>query len=135
MRGQSTHVHYKKIKWSTLKKLIPYLLHYKQRIAFAILCLVLAKIASVSLPFILKNIVDYLNQNHSVLLILPISLLVAYGFVRLSNILFSEIRDTIFGRVTESAMRQIGLKVFKHLHSLDLDFHVNRKTGGLSRDI
>jgi ATP-binding cassette subfamily B protein len=102
-------------------------------------CLILTKIASVYLPFILKDIVDTLDANsadkESALVIVPLGLVAAYGMVRLSIVVFAEIRDTLFGRVTERAIRRIGLKVFRHLHSLDLDFHLNRQTGGLSRDI
>jgi len=100
----------------------------------AVLCLIAAKLASVGLPFILKRIVDQLNENSAVVLV-PVALLVAYGLVRFSNVLFGELRDTLFGRVTERAMRRIGHEVFQHLHSLDLAYHLNRRTGGVSRDI
>lgn len=121
-----------------IKLLFPYLFEYKKRIAFALLCLILTKIASVYLPFILKDIVDTLAANtpdNLQPLVVPFGLVGAYGLVRLSIVLFAEIRDTLFGRVTERAIRRIGLKVFQHLHQLDLDFHLNRQTGGLSRDI
>ncbi|MDB4512318.1 ABC transporter transmembrane domain-containing protein, partial [Arenicella sp.] len=102
---------------------------YKGRLTFALLCLVGAKLASVGLPFILKRVVDQLNSpSDSVLLVVPLALLLAYGLVRFSNVLFGELRDTIFGRVTEGAMRRIGHSVFQHLHSLDLAFHLNRRT-------
>ncbi len=125
------------ISWDTLKTLLPYLFEFKTRVLLALSCLVAAKVASVGLPFILKHIVDSLDlfQSAEKILVLPIGLLVAYGSVRLANVLFGEIRDTLFGRVTERAMRRIGLTVFKHLHALDLDFHLSRQTGGLSRDI
>lgn len=124
------------INWKVIKALWPYLLEFKGRITFAIACLILTKIASVYLPFILKDIVDTLDQNKiDSIVIVPFSLVAAYGLVRLSIVLFAEIRDTLFGRVTERAIRRIGLKVFRHLHALDLDFHLNRQTGGLSRDI
>ncbi len=127
------------INWQAFKLILPYLFEYKKRIAFAMSCLVLTKIASVYLPFILKDIVDTLDANssnaESALIIVPLGLVAAYGLVRLSIVVFAEIRDTLFGRVTERAIRRIGLKVFRHLHSLDLDFHLNRQTGGLSRDI
>ena len=85
-----------------------------------------AKIASVALPFILKHIVDALDKGEiGTLVVVPISLVVAYGIVRFANVAFGELRDTIFGRVTERAIREIGLSVFKHLHALDLDFHLN----------
>ncbi|MGR7923055.1 ABCB family ABC transporter ATP-binding protein/permease [Zobellella denitrificans] len=119
----------------TLNTLIPYLLDYKGRIALALLCLVAAKLASVGLPFILKYAVDAMDAAANPVLVLPLGLLLAYGAARLANVLFGEIRDALFGRVTERAMRRIGLGVFNHLHRLELDFHLNRSTGGLSRDI
>lgn len=126
--------------WQTLRTLVPYLLEYRLRIVLALLCLVAAKVASVGLPFILKHIVDAMdhgvaNDSLSKVLVLPLGLLLAYGVVRLSNVLLGEIRDALFGRVTERAMRRIGLAVFKHLHRLELNFHLNRNTGGLSRDV
>ncbi|MED5389835.1 MAG: ABC transporter ATP-binding protein/permease [Pseudomonadota bacterium] len=136
MRGMSQDVTPKPIDWSVLKTLFPYLLEFRARIGLAVACLVLAKLASVGLPFILKHIVDGLDaKDTSQLITLPLGLLLAYGVVRFSNVLFGELRDTLFGRVTERAMRRVGLKVFRHLHTLDLDFHLNRRTGGLSRDI
>ncbi|ATC95442.1 ABCB family ABC transporter ATP-binding protein/permease [Pseudoalteromonas tunicata] len=121
---------------AVFKKVWPYLLEFKHRIILAFLCLVFAKLASVALPFILKYAVDALNgQPHSALLAAPLGLVVAYGLVRFANVLFGELRDMLFGRVTERAMRRIGLQVFSHLHQLDLDFHLSRKTGGLARDI
>lgn len=122
--------------WRVVKLLLPYLFEFKTRIFFALACLVLTKIASVYLPFILKDIVDILDsQQENRIYIVPFALVGAYGLVRLTIVLFAEIRDTLFGRVTERAIRRIGLKVFEHLHKLDLDFHLNRQTGGLSRDI
>lgn len=122
--------------WHVVKMLVPYLLEFKMRILFALLCLILTKIASVYLPFILKDIVDTLDtQQENRIYLVPFALVAAYGVVRLAIVLFAEIRDTLFGRVTERAIRRIGLKVFQHLHQLDLDFHLNRQTGGLSRDI
>lgn len=137
MRGQGTHVSYKDVSWTTIKQLIPYLTAHSQRVFLALLCLVAAKIASIGLPFILKYIVDNLDQKPDMvtLIALPLGLLIAYGAVRLSTVLMAEVRDTLFGRVTEKAMHAISLKVFCHLHTLDLDFHLDRKTGGLSRDI
>src|SRR5690606_14510039 len=86
-------------------------------------------------PFILKYIVDALDTEKAQLVAAPIARVFAYGLARFANVLFGEIRDTIFGHVTERAMRKIGLEVCRHLHRLDLDFHLNRRTGGLSRDI
>ena len=123
------------VNWSSLKQLIPYLTEFKGRIAIAVLCLIAAKVASVGLPFILKRIVDQLNAGEALAVVVPIALLLAYGLVRFSNVLFGELRDTLFGRVTERAMRRVGHRVFEHLHSLDLAYHLNRRTGGVSRDI
>ncbi|MEW6982862.1 ABC transporter ATP-binding protein/permease [Colwelliaceae bacterium 6471] len=124
------------LNFRVLKMLWPYLFEYKLRIGFAFICLILTKIASVYLPFILKDIVDLLDtQQENRVYLVPFGLVAAYGVVRLSVVLFAEIRDTLFGRVTERAIRRIGLKVFRHLHQLDLDFHLSRQTGGLSRDI
>jgi len=127
----------KPVNWEVFKKLWPYLTEFKKRVMLAILCLVAAKLASVGLPFVLKYTVDGLNLQTDAkqMLVAPIALIVAYGLLRLANVLFGEIRDTLFGRVTERAMRRLGLSVFNHLHCLDLDFHLNRQTGGLSRDI
>jgi ABC-type multidrug transport system fused ATPase/permease subunit len=132
-----------KLNMSVVKLLLPYLLEYKARIALALVCLVVAKLASVGLPFILKDIVDILSTSKDglssadplSLVIVPFGLVIAYGVLRFLNVIIGEIRDTLFGRVTERAIRRIGLSVFEHLHALDLDFHLNRRTGGLSRDI
>ena len=123
------------INWSVFKTLLPYLAEYKQRVFLALLCLIFAKIATLGLPFILKYIVDDLDGNKLQVIAAPIMLVVAYGLLRLALVLFGELRDTLFGRVTERTMRRVGLNVFKHLHHLDLDFHLNRQTGGLSRDM
>lgn len=123
--------------WRILGKLWPYLAEFKSRVWLALSCLIVAKIASVTLPFILKHIVDNLNLDSAKEKIMGviIALIIAYGALRLANVLFGEIRDTLFGRVTERAMRRLGLTVFQHLHRLDLDFHLSRQTGGLSRDM
>ncbi len=127
-----------KINFAVFHKVVPFLLEFKFRIILAFIFLGAAKVASVYLPFILKNIVDSLEQQkllETPTLYLPLSLVLAYGFVRFINVIFSQLRDVIFGRVTERAMRRISLQVFSHIHSLDLEFHLNRKTGGLARDI
>ncbi len=125
------------VNWQVFKQLWPYLTDFKGRIALAMGFLIAAKMATIGMPFILKHIVDGLNEPDTVtsLLLAPLALVVAYGLLRFSTVLFAEIRDALFGRVTERAMRRIGLKVFKHLHNLELDFHLNRQTGGLARDI
>ncbi|WP_323847231.1 ABC transporter ATP-binding protein/permease [Microbulbifer magnicolonia] len=125
------------VHWGALKTLFPYLLEFRRAVALALLCLVGAKVAGVGLPFILKHIVDDLDAagGAAQAMALPLGLLLAYGAVRFASTLFGELRDTIFGRVTERAQRRVGLEVFQHLHKLDMDFHLNRRTGGLSRDI
>jgi ABC-type transport system involved in Fe-S cluster assembly fused permease/ATPase subunit len=125
------------INWRIFSQLWPYLTEFKLRVGLALLCLIAAKTASIYLPFILKYTVDELNAERApdAIILVPFGLVAAYGMLRLANVLFGEIRDTLFGRVTERAMRRLGLQVFRHLHNLDLDFHLNRQTGGLSRDI
>ncbi len=121
--------------WAAIKSLIPYFMEFRGRVLLAMLFLLLAKLASVMIPFVMKNIVDALDSNQTQIIVVPIMFLAMYGVLRLVTILFGEIRDTIFGRVTEHAMHRIGLKLFKHLHALDLDFHLSRRTGGIARDI
>ena len=125
------------VNWRSLSALVPYLLEHKARVALALVCLIAAKVASVGLPFILKDIVDRLNAEGQIepIALVPLGLLIAYAVVRLANVLLGELRDTLFGRVTERAMRRVGHRVFEHLHSLDLAFHLDRRTGGVSRDI
>lgn len=125
------------LNWKVLKHIVPYLSEFKRRVGLALACMVLAKAANVAGPWLLKHVVDALNPESvsQVLMVVPLALILAYGFARFANVLMGEIRDTIFGRVTERAMRRIGLQVFQHMHELDLDFHLNRRTGGLARDI
>ncbi|MFC3093429.1 ABC transporter ATP-binding protein/permease [Alteromonas sediminis] len=136
-RGRSIVDENTPFHWQVIHRLWPYLLEYKQRVLLAILCLIAAKVASVSLPFVLKHTVDSLNTDNlsTALLAVPIALIVAYGVLRFLNTIMGEVRDTLFGRVTERAMRRLGLTVFNHLHKLELAFHLDRQTGGLSRDI
>ncbi|EEZ80652.1 MAG: ABC transporter ATP-binding protein/permease [Candidatus Thioglobus sp.] len=117
-----------------LKKLMPYLLKMRVRVALATLFLIFAKLANVAVPVVLKEIVDSLDQTN-VLLILPLGMLFAYGALRLASSLFNELRDAIFAKVRYHAMHLIALGVFKHLHTLDLSFHLNRRIGGITRDI
>ena len=124
--------------WTTLKTLLPYLWEWKWRVIFAIACLVLAKMANVGIPMVLKEIVDSLTvspQSANAVLVLPVALLVIYGLLRLSTTAFTELREFFFARVTQRAVRNIALKVFRHLHALSLRFHLNRQTGGVTRDI
>ncbi|RBA23129.1 ABCB family ABC transporter ATP-binding protein/permease [Herminiimonas fonticola] len=124
--------------WATLKTLIPYLWTYKWRVGLALLFLIAAKFANVGVPLVLKRLIDSLTIDPSsphALLVLPVGILVAYGALRLSTTLFTELREYTFARVTQRAVRTIALQVFRHLHSLSLRFHLNRQTGGMTRDI
>ena len=126
-----------RVNWRIIRHLIPYLLESRNRVAVALLCLLLAKGAILLIPFLLKYLVDAL-EGQTVQTLAPtflLGLVLAYGAARFANVFFAELRDTIFGKVTERAMRRIGLQVFRHVHALDLDFHLNRRTGGLARDI
>ena len=125
------------LNWRIISHLVPYLRESGQRVALAMLCLLAAKGAILLIPFLLKHLVDSLEGAPATTLApkLLLGLVLAYGAARFANVFFGELRDTIFGRVTERAMRRIGLQVFRHVHALDLDFHLNRRTGGLSRDI
>jgi ATP-binding cassette subfamily B protein len=125
------------VNWRVVSHLWPFLWDSRQRVLLALACLLLAKGAVIAIPFLLKFLVDALEQTGpgELSLMTLAALVVAYGAARFSNVLFGELRDTIFGRVTERAMRRIGLQVFRHVHSLDLEFHLNRRTGGLARDI
>ncbi|MCG8997303.1 ABC transporter ATP-binding protein/permease [Laribacter hongkongensis] len=118
----------------TLKTLVPYLLEFKWRVALALSCLVAAKLANVSVPVFLKDVVDQLSGPHAVLA-LPMGLIAAYGLARLSTSVFGELRDAIFAKVTQRAIRRIAMQVFAHLQRLSLRFHLERQTGGMSRDI
>ena len=122
-------------EWRALKSLLPYLAEFPARVFVAMACLIAAKVAGVILPLALKQIVDSLSGKNQALVTIPIVLLLAYGALRFFNVLMGELRDVVFGRVAERAMRRAGLNVFTHLHRLDLDFHLTRRTGGLSRDI
>jgi ATP-binding cassette, subfamily B, heavy metal transporter len=126
-----------RINWRVVVHIWPFLLESRGRVVLALLCLLLAKLAILAIPFVLKNLVDSLEGQSlgAVAPMLLLGLVLAYGAARFSNVFFGELRDTIFGRVTERAMRRIGLQVFRHVHALDLDFHLNRRTGGLARDI
>jgi ATP-binding cassette, subfamily B, heavy metal transporter len=125
--------------WSTLQRLFPYLWYYKWRVMLALAFMVGAKVANVGVPVLLKQLVDAMNPkagiNAQALLVVPLGLLVAYGLLRLSTTLFAELRELIFAKATEGASRSISLQVFRHLHALSLRFHLERQTGGMTRDI
>jgi ATP-binding cassette subfamily B protein len=124
--------------FATLKTLLPYLFVYKWRVLVALACLVGAKLANVGVPLVLKKLVDQMSitpAHPKAMLVLPLGILVAYGALRLSTTVFTELREFLFARVTQRAVRTIALQVFRHLHSLSLRFHLNRQTGGMTRDI
>ena len=125
--------------WATLRRLFPYLWQYKWRVIAALAFMVGAKVANVGVPLLLKQLVDTMNPkggiNATALLVVPAALLVAYGLLRLSTTLFAELRDLVFAKATEGASRSISLQVFRHLHGLSLRFHLERQTGGMTRDI
>ncbi len=121
--------------WKAVRSLLPHLWEFRGRVLIAIACLVLAKLANVGVPFMLKDIVDRLDVAQHPLLVLPLMFVLGYGLLRLLSALFGELRDAVFAKVTQRAIRRIALKVFRHLHALALRFHLERQTGGLSRDI
>ena len=116
------------------RMLLPYLWEFRWRVGFALLLLIAAKLANISVPLVMKNIVDSLDKSQGILAV-PLALLASYGLLRLSSTAFAELRDIVFVKVTQSAMRKIALKVFRHLHALSLRFHLERHTGGVTRDI
>ncbi|HKJ21489.1 MAG TPA: ABC transporter ATP-binding protein/permease, partial [Gammaproteobacteria bacterium] len=122
-------------EWRAILKLLPYLWQYRARVITAVVLLVLAKVANVSVPLVLKHVVDALDTKQNAVLILPLFLLISYGLLRLGSTAFSELRDAVFAKVTQRAIRRIALQTFRHLHSLALRFHLDRQTGGVSRDI
>ncbi len=122
--------------WSTLSRLFPYLWQYKWRVMAALAFMVGAKLANVGVPLLLKKLVDALTLTpQQSLLVVPVALLMAYGLLRLCTSLFAELRELVFAKATEGASRTITLQVFRHLHALSLRFHLERQTGGMTRDI
>src|SRR6266542_3313019 len=120
--------------WHVVVRLLPYLWAYRGRVAAALACLVGAKLANVGVPLLMKDIVDRLDQRTAMLAV-PLALLVVYGLLRLSTTAFTELREFLFAKVTQRAVRTIALEVFRHLHALSLRFHLARQTGGLTRDV
>ena len=124
--------------FANLKKLSPYIWRYSKRVALALTCLLVAKLATVCIPLVLKGIIDRLDtqiMGQNVLLVAPMALLIAYGALRLAGGLFNELRDILFARVRYSAMHQMSVDVLEHLHRLSLRFHLERNTGGISSDL
>ena len=127
-----------KSDWDTLKRLFPYLWVYKWRVMAALAFMVGAKFANVGVPLLLKNLVDAMTiqpGDPAALLVVPVALLIGYGALRLSTSVFTELRELVFAKATAGASRSISLQVFRHLHALSLRFHLERQTGGLTRDI
>jgi len=118
----------------TIRTLLPYLWEFRGRVVIALALLIAAKFANVAVPLVLKDIVDALDRPQA-LLTLPLFLLLAYGLLRLCSTLFGELRDAVFAKVTQRAIRRVAIRVFTHLHALSLRFHLERQTGGVSRDI
>jgi ATP-binding cassette subfamily B protein len=125
----------KRKDWQTFLTLAPYLWEYRGRVVTALVLLLMAKVASVMLPIAMKHIVDALDASRNPVIVLPLVAILAYGAVRIASVLFGELRDAIFARVTQGAIRRVALQVFRHLHDLSLRFHLERQTGGVSRDI
>ncbi len=124
--------------WRVIRDLLPYLLEHKVRVALALSCLIAAKFANLGIPILLKDLIDTLNTKvdaTQALVLIPVGLILAYGALRVSASLFNELREALFARVTQNAVRKVALQVFNHLHSLALSFHLARQTGGVSRDI
>jgi ATP-binding cassette subfamily B protein len=124
--------------WAILRQLAPYFWQYRTRVVLALLCLVAAKVANLGVPLLLKHLVDAMNLPASdprALLVVPAGLLLGYAALRLSASLFTELRELVFAKATHGASREIALQVFRHLHALSLRFHLERQTGGMTRDI
>jgi len=121
-------------EWHAVGALLPYVLEYKWRVALALVCLIVAKLANVGVPLVMKSVVDRLDAQ-TALLAVPVALLAIYGILRFSATMFAELRDVVFVPVTQRAIRRVALGVFRHLHSLSLRFHLDRQTGGMTRDI
>jgi len=121
-------------EWQALRTLLPYLLEFKWRVATALFFLVGAKLANVAVPLVMKEVVDSLDPRLQVVAV-PVALLAVWGSLRFSTTLFAELRDVVFVRVAQRAIRRVALGVFRHLHSLSLRFHLERQTGGMTRDI
>lgn len=124
--------------WRVIRDLLPYLLEYRFRVLIALSCLIAAKVTNLGIPIVLKDLIDSLNINANspqALLVVPLGIIVAYGFLRIFASVFTELREALFAKVTQNAVRKVALQVFEHLHSLALSFHLARQTGGVSRDI
>ncbi len=132
---RTTAPHADRTDWHNLRRMTPYIWDYRGRVLFAITCLILSKLATVGVPLVLKEIVDALDANAGNAVALPIVLLLAYGSLRLTASLFNELRDAVFARVRYSAMHKLSTRVLEHLHRLSLRYHLERRTGGIARDL
>ncbi len=124
--------------WRVIRDLLPYLLEYRFRVLIALSCLIAAKVTNLGIPIVLKDLIDSLNNyvnSPQALLVVPLGIIVAYGLLRIFASVFTELREALFAKVTQNAVRKVALQVFEHLHSLALSFHLARQTGGVSRDI
>ncbi len=128
-------VHGDRRDWHNLRGMLPYLWEFRGRALFALACLVLAKLANVGVPLVLKDIVDAFEGHPVQSFVLPVSLLLVYGALKLSGSLFNELRDVIFARVRFRAMRRLSTRVLQHLHALSLRYHLERQSGAVSRDL
>ena len=121
--------------WKAIRSLLPYIWEFKGRVIFSLALLSFAKLAHVGIPLALKGAVDALDPQQQDIIYLPVAMLVAYGLLRLVSSLFSELRDALFAKVIYRSVRKIAGNIFNHLHKLSLRFHLERQTGGISRDI
>ena len=134
-RETVSQVHKNRRDLHNLRNMLPFLWEFRGRALFALACLVLSKVANVGVPLVLKQIVDALENRPGQMLMLPLSLLLAYGALKLSASLFNELRDIVFAKVRYRAMRRLSTRVLEHLHNLSLRFHLERQTGAISRDL
>ena len=134
-RETASQVHKNRRDLHNLRNMLPFLWEFRGRALFALACLVLSKVANVGVPLVLKQIVDALENRPGQMLMLPLSLLLAYGALKLSASLFNELRDIVFAKVRYRAMRRLSTRVLEHLHNLSLRFHLERQTGAISRDL
>ncbi|MDH3387940.1 MAG: ABC transporter transmembrane domain-containing protein, partial [Gammaproteobacteria bacterium] len=133
--GRTEKEHSNRQDWQNIRAMLPYIWEYRGRVVFALLCLVVSKLAMVGVPVVLKYIVDTLDADQEQAIALPILLLVAYGVLRFINSGFNELRDAIFARVRFHAMNSLSVSVLNHLHNLSLRYHLERNTGAISRDM
>nr|CAA6828281.1 MAG: Lipid A export ATP-binding/permease protein MsbA [uncultured Thiotrichaceae bacterium] len=135
MYSRTERAHGNRRDLNNLRSMLPFLMDFRGRVIFALVCLILAKVANVGVPIVLKGIVDMLENKPEQVLVLPVVLLLGYGALRLLSSLFNELRDAVFAKVRYRAMRRLSSRVLEHLHQMSLRFHLERQTGGISRDL